>query len=504
MIKHILVTDESPELFDEHEGRLVVNSTDFVANQAQLDLRKNPRLKMINLCNDYDYLSTGYYCSLLAEARGIRCVPNVSHMITLNWKRFYQSALPELNTLLEKHFTEDGNEPLTRTYNVYFGRTETPALEPIARRMFDLFRFPLMAVQLQFTKKWAVSSISPITLDEIPESKLPFFNECLNKFTGAAWTDRGNNTKQEKYWVGILYDPEEKMPPSNKGAMAQFMKTSAKMGIYTELITRNDYASLLEYDALLIRATTSIENYTFRFAHKAAEEGIPCIDDERSIIRCCNKVFMHELMEANGVPVLKTEILDRRKAKEIESKVDYPVVLKIPDGSFSFGLVKAENIKDFREGASKLFKDSDIILAQQFMPSTFDWRIGILGGRPLYACKYFMAKDHWQIYNHSAAKVSAQSGAHLTMDVTDVPKDVMDVAIKAANLIGNGLYGVDLKQTENGVYVIEINDNPSIDKGVEDQVLGDKLYQAIFERLIHMIEGKRHPEEPLTTPVKAA
>ena len=42
--------------------------------------------------------------------------------------------------------------------------------------------------------------------------------------------------------------------------------------------------------------------------------------------------------------------------------------------------------------------------------------------------------------------------------------------MRAASLIGDGLYGVDLKETRDGVYIIEINDNPNLDHGVEDTV----------------------------------
>ena len=39
---------------------------------------------------------------------------------------------------------------------------------------------------------------------------------------------------------------------------------------------------------------------------------------------------------------------------------------------------------------------------------------------------------------------------------------------KAARCIGDGLYGVDLKETKDGVFVIEVNDNPNLDHGWED------------------------------------
>jgi glutathione synthase/RimK-type ligase-like ATP-grasp enzyme len=193
------------------------------------------------------------------------------------------------------------------------------------------------------------------------------------------------------------------------------------------------------------------------------------------------------------VPVPETAIYDNQKRESAEQGggVGYPVVLKIPDGSFSRGMKKADNPEQFGEAARELLKKSEIIIAQEFMPSDYDWRIGVLGGEPLYACKYFMAKGHWQIYQHpeNGERGAVKPGDSVTMPVKDVPKEVLDVAVKACKLIGNGLYGVDLKQTGRGVFVIEVNDNPNVDHGIEDLVLGDEIYRRILEHLVRQIEA---------------
>ncbi len=54
--------------------------------------------------------------------------------------------------------------------------------------------------------------------------------------------------------------------------------------------------------------------------------------------------------------------------------------------------------------------------------------------------------------------------------------------------MGDGLYGVDLKEVGGNVYVIEVNDNPSIESGVEDKLLGVKLYQAVINSLYNRLE----------------
>ena len=101
-----------------------------------------------------------------------------------------------------------------------------------------------------------------------------------------------------------------------------------------------------------------------------------------------------------------------------------------------------------------------------------------------------MSRGHWQIYKHSGDG-SVQSGAYQTMPVYEVPKKILDIAIRAANLIGDGLYGVDIKQVEDSGVVIEVNDNPNIDSAVEAGFLKDDLYRIILEEFVRRLERKR-------------
>ena len=68
-----------------------------------------------------------------------------------------------------------------------------------------------------------------------------------------------------------------------------------------------------------------------------------------------------------------------------------------------------------------------------------------------------ITRGHWQIYNHGA-KGTAKSGGFETIPVRDVPSDVLKLALKATHAIGDGLYGVDLKQVHGKPVVIEVND----------------------------------------------
>ena len=161
-----------------------------------------------------------------------------------------------------------------------------------------------------------------------------------------------------------------------------------------------------------------------------------------------------------------------------EQSTQFPIVIKIPDGSFSRGVVKVQNRQELEQKVAELFQQSALLIAQEFLYTDFDWRIGILNNKALYACRYYMVKNHWQIYRHGSSKVD--TGTFDTLPRFEVPKAVLDAALKATQPIGNGFYGVDVKEKDGKGYVIEVNDNPNIDRGVEDRYLGDELYHLIM------------------------
>ena len=106
---------------------------------------------------------------------------------------------------------------------------------------------------------------------------------------------------------------------------------------------------------MLIRETTAITNHTYR-SRRAEREGLAVIDDP-TLDRCTNKVYLAELLAANGVPMPRTVVLDRRHLKAVGAKLAFPLVLKVPDGSFSRGVFKVNDEAELQRRASELLED---------------------------------------------------------------------------------------------------------------------------------------------------
>jgi glutathione synthase/RimK-type ligase-like ATP-grasp enzyme len=296
-----------------------------------------------------------------------------------------------------------------------------------------------------------------------------------------------------RYDLAILVNPDEIDAPSDERALSRFSRAAKKVGMATWTIGKQDYGRVAEYDALFIRETTSVDHHTYRFASRAATEGLVVIDDPESIVRCTNKVYQAELFERNSIPCPKTVVVHKDNAGEVGDLLGFPCVLKKPDSSFSAGVVKAEDEATLAAHLKDFFDESELVVAQEFVPSSFDWRVGVLGGRALYVCKYHMVRGHWQIQK-ARNETGRSYGKVETLPVEDAPSEVVELAVEASGLIGSSLYGVDIKQMNGDFVVMEINDNPNIEAGCEDAVLKDELYDMIMRHFFDRIELRGNTE----------
>nr|WP_136252342.1 RimK family protein [Ningiella ruwaisensis] len=499
MIHTLVVVDDLSSLSQfTTEGSILpelgVPVIEFSQYLSDYPKKGEPKTRVINLCATDIYLSRGYYCSLLAEARQHRVLPSVNtinDLIIRSDNAHFDSHSITLPAHLCQSLTSSEVEALsTKSVLAYFGHAEYAPVQRIAKYVFERFPIPVLSLSVkveQNVTSVSVQLISLSALDQVQQSKL---FERLQQFINTNW--RKTSPKKRARWdMAILHNEEEKTPPSDAKALKNFIKAAAQVGIHAELITPKQLNLISQYDALFIRETTAIDHHTYHAARKAQNEGLVVIDDATSILRCCNKVFLHDAFSYNKVPAPKSAFVstnDEESRARLIAQFGFPMVLKLPESSFSIGVFKVDDESQLTDKLEHMLKQSALVLIQEFVYTEYDWRIGVLNGRAIYACRYYMARNHWQIYNHSSKKHF--SGDFETLPTFEVPKPVLDAAVKASAIVGRGLYGVDVKQSNGQVYVIEVNDNPSLESKVEDLYLGKELYMIIMQEFANRLEAR--------------
>jgi glutathione synthase/RimK-type ligase-like ATP-grasp enzyme len=444
--------------------------------------------RVFNLCKSYRYQSVGYYVSLLAAARGHRPRPSVTAMQDMRSQRVVRLLSGEIDEQIRRSLAHLQSREFV--LSIYFGRNLTARYNALAGSLFSLFEAPLLRAEFeQRGEEWQLKGVRSIALAEVPQHHREFVVEAATQYF-ASGGRRYRRKSTTRFDLAILHNPEDKEPPSDARALQQFARAAESVGLSTTLITREDVGRLAEFDGLFIRETTAVNHYTYRIARRAEAEGMVVIDDADSILKCTNKVYLAELLDQHDIPAPRTLIVHRDNTDEIASTLGLPVVLKQPDSAFSKGVIKVETQAELDDAVQAMLEQSDLVVAQEYLPTAYDWRVGIIDRRVLYVCKYYMARRHWQIIRRDS-QGRAHVGNATTMSVGEAPSEVVRTALKAANLIGDGLYGVDLKQVGRKCYVIEVNDNPSIDGGVEDAVLKTALYREIMGVFVKRIEERK-------------
>ena len=477
----VLVTDNPTSWEFLSHLAPIVEASEYLSNESY---HQNKSLRIINLCQSYHYQTIGYYVSLLAHARDHKAIPSVL------------SIQDVLSTSLSKLISQDIEEEIQHSlhdikgdefiFSLYFGQNMAKCHADLAKKLHGLFPLPLIRFTLEQKKQWCIKKLVLLSPADVPPQHEEFMRHAAESYFAKKRFHQWRK-KQRFHDLAILIDPTEPNAPSNKKALDFFISAGEELGLNVDLIDKNDSRSIAEYDALFIRATTSVDHYTYRFARRASQENMVVIDDPQSIVKCTNKVYLAELMRSHQILTPETVFISKYD-KQLPPIV-FPCVLKKPDSAFSQGVIKLNDQAELQKSLTQFFKTSDLILIQPFIPTEFDWRIGILDNKPLFACRYFMAKDHWQIYNWQASLHDVE-GRHETLPINQVPEAIVKTALKAARLIGDGLYGVDIKSQGDKHYVIEVNDNPNIDFGIEDKVMGDSLYQHIMSIFLQRIRRK--------------
>jgi glutathione synthase/RimK-type ligase-like ATP-grasp enzyme len=264
-------------------------------------------------------------------------------------------------------------------------------------------------------------------------------------------------------------DAGSRRRPGERRATHAYVQQAPDHGHTATILDVAEADRLGGFDAAFLRLDTNVLGLSFAASRLAWELGLRVVDDPKSIVTCMNKAHVQGLLEAAAVPTPETVLLTRAGRASLDAaalfdELGSPIICKAPSGSFSSAVEKADTPRELERLVARFAKRSDVVLLQRYEPSAFDWRIGFLAGRPLYTAKYHIPSGAWRIHDRPEGETRRRWARIERVPLDETPRPLLDIAARACGTIGTGLYGVDVKERDDGSFVvIEVNDNPSID-----------------------------------------
>ncbi|WP_210490333.1 RimK-like ATPgrasp N-terminal domain-containing protein [Microvirga antarctica] len=450
-------------------------AVNYLAHHAERGFGSSPVLNLVPATQRHDLC---HYVSLIADARGQCPLPDVEALEDLYSGRAIARVNHDLAGEIKATFAHLDAD--AQVLGCALNEDVDGVYHGLAQRIFDTLRLP--SCTLWFERHAGVWLNTRIEM------------ACRVDETADIWLTDRRPSPVETFSVrrrmappslAILHTPGRALTPSNPEALRRFLAAAASLNLDARLISRFEADRIRDFAGLLIRDHTRLDDDTYELSRQARDLGLALVDDPASILRCANKAFLFELLAHSGLPVPGTVLVHQDNVEAALAATAFPCVVKLPESSFSKGVYRANDETELRRICRDLFGLSSLLIIQDYLPTPYDWRIGIIDRELLFACKYHMVENHWQVVKHNGGQYI--EGRTEAVDFRDVPSNVRETALAAADLIGDGFYGVDLKELGGRCVVIEINDNPNVDAGNEDAKMGLQLYERIMRVFVKRI-----------------
>ena len=258
-----------------------------------------------------------------------------------------------------------------------------------------------------------------------------------------------------------------------------FPKLMARVGFKPE-VSLDEIDVLKDIRAIIVRpiGRGSLEEIIFRMdlLHRLERFGLYILNPPHAIERSVDKYYALSLLEEAGLPIPRTVVTESaREALKAFDDLGGDVVVKPIFGSRGIGSTRISD----PDIAERIFRALEfhhqVIYLQEFIPhGNYDIRVFVLGGRVLAAMRRI--SDFW--------KTNISLGAE---PVAYKPTEEIErLAIKAAEVVGCEVAGIDVLESKRGNFIIELNSQPGW-KGLQS-VARVNIAEEIINYIINKVE----------------
>jgi len=217
---------------------------------------------------------------------------------------------------------------------------------------------------------------------------------------------------------------------------------------------------LSSYDAVLPRIGASITYYGTAVVRQCQEMDIFCANTASGITNSRDKLRSLQILSRHHVGIPRTTFVRDKKdvLPAIERVGGAPVVIKLIEGTQGIGVLLAESIKAAESIIELLQSQKQNVLIQKFVAESKgkDIRAFVVGDRVVAAMRRVAQGQEFRSNVH-------RGGVAEGVELSD---EYIETAVRAAQILGLRVAGVDMLEGKKGPQIMEVNSSPGLE-GIE-------------------------------------
>ncbi len=219
-------------------------------------------------------------------------------------------------------------------------------------------------------------------------------------------------------------------------------------------------AELGTFDVVLPRIGASVSYFGAAVLRQFEQMGVPCANSSTGLANSRDKLRSLQLLSSHQIGIPATSfVLDPRDVPSAIARVGgAPVIVKLVEGTQGVGVILADTQNTAEAMVETLHSAKQDVLIQAFVAESRgrDLRAIVVGSRVVAAMRRVAAGDEFRSNVHRGGKTEA-----VVLDDA-----YRNTAIRAAQVMGLRIAGVDMLEGEHGPQVVEVNSSPGLE-GIE-------------------------------------
>lgn len=217
---------------------------------------------------------------------------------------------------------------------------------------------------------------------------------------------------------------------------------------------------LTHYDAVLPRIGASITYFGTAVVRQFEQMDVFCANTSSGISNSRDKLRSLQILSRHQIGIPKTTFVRDKKdvLPAIERVGGAPVIIKLLEGTQGIGVLLAESVKAAEAIIELLQSQKQSVLIQKFVSESKgrDIRAFVVGDRVVAAMRRVAQGQEFRSNVHRGGRT----------ELVELDETYCSTAIRAAQIMGLRVAGVDMLESNDGPQIMEINSSPGLE-GIE-------------------------------------